>query len=214
MYGTRHPRYLFTRGLVTVGDRCGLVRGLRGATPCIRQSCPIWSIETSKETRMATIEDRMAKAFGLEGDAWERHANPWSVYTRIPIPALLTAAIWTRKWIGWGSLAPVGAVCVWAVVNPKVFPRPRTFDRWASKAVLGERVWANRKEVPVPERHRVAPHVLTGFNALGVPFVARGLVVLDPWLVLFGLAVHMAGKNWFMDRMALLYDDVKADRSA
>ena len=80
-----------------------------------------------------------------------------------------------------------------------------------SKAVLGERVWANRKEVPVPQRHRVAPHVLTGVNALGVPFVARGLVVLDPWLVLFGLAVHMAGKNWFMDRMALLYDDVAAD---
>jgi hypothetical protein len=34
--------------------------------------------------------------------------------------------------------------------------------------------------------------------------------VLDPWLVLFGLAVHMAGKNWFMDRMALLYDDITA----
>lgn len=91
-----------------------------------------------------------------------------------------------------------------------MFPRPRTFDGWASKAVLGERVWANRKEVPVPERHRVAPHVLIGINALGVPFVVRGLVVLDPWLVLFGLAVHMSGKTWFLDRMALLYDDVTA----
>jgi hypothetical protein len=110
-----------------------------------------------------------------------------------------------------GSLVPLGAVCVWTAINPRVFPRPRTFDRWASKAVLGERVWANRKEVPVPERHRVAPQVLTGINALGLPFVARGLVVLDPWLVLFGLAVHVAGKNWFMDRMALLYDDVAAD---
>jgi uncharacterized protein DUF6653 len=28
--------------------------------------------------------------------------------------------------------------------------------------------------------------------------------------VLFGLAVHMAGKNWFLDRMAILYDDVTA----
>ena len=159
---------------------------------------------------MATTEDRMAKAFGLEGDAWERHAHPWSVYTRIPIPALLAAAIWTRTWIGRRSLVPVAAVCVWTAINPRVFPRPRTFDRWASKAVLGERVWANRDKVPVPERHRVAPHLLTGLNALGVPFIARGLVVLDPWLVLFGLAVYMAGKNWFMDRMALLYDDVTA----
>jgi len=50
-------------------------------------------------------------------------------------------------------------------------------------------------------------------NALGVPFIARGLAVLDPWLVLFGLSVHTAGKNWFMDRMALLYDDVTAGPS-
>jgi hypothetical protein len=42
--------------------------------------------------------------------------------------------------------------------------RPHTFDLWASKAVLGERVWANRKEVPVPERYRVAPHVLIGMT--------------------------------------------------
>ena len=27
-------------------------------------------------------------------------------------------------------------------------------------------------------------------------------------MVLFGLAVHMAGKNWFLDRMALIYDDM------
>jgi hypothetical protein len=43
---------------------------------------------------------------------------------------------------------------------------------------------------------------------LGVPFVARGLVGRDGWMVLFGLAVQMAGKIWFIDRMAILYDDV------
>jgi hypothetical protein len=37
---------------------------------------------------------RLTKAFGLsDADAWRRHANPWSVYTRIPVPLLLTAAI-------------------------------------------------------------------------------------------------------------------------
>jgi uncharacterized protein DUF6653 len=35
----------------------------------------------------------VATAFGLELDAWQRHANPRSVYTRIPIPPLLVAAI-------------------------------------------------------------------------------------------------------------------------
>jgi hypothetical protein len=154
------------------------------------------------------MDAKMAKAFGLEGDAWQRHANPWSVYTRIPIPPLLVAAIWTRTWIGWRSLVPVGLVCAWAAINPRAFRPPRSLDHWASRGVLGETYWANRKEVPVPARHRVAPNLLSAVSALGVPFVARGLVVRDGWMVLFGLAVQMAGKIWFIDRMAILYDDV------
>jgi hypothetical protein len=40
---------------------------------------------------------RLAGAFGLtDADARRRHANPWSVYTRIPISLLLTVAIWSR----------------------------------------------------------------------------------------------------------------------
>jgi hypothetical protein len=155
-----------------------------------------------------TMDAHMAKAFGLEGDAWQRHANPWSVYTRIPIPPLLAAAIWTRTWIGWRSLVPVGLVCAWTAINPRVFPPPRSLDNWASKAVLGETYWANRQKVPVPGRHRVAPKVLTAVNALGLPFIVRGLVVRNAWTVLFGLAIQTAGKTWFLDRMALLYDDV------
>jgi hypothetical protein len=161
-----------------------------------------------------TMDARMAKAFGLEGDAWQRHANPWSVYTRIPIPALLAMAIWSRTRIGWRSLVPVALVCAWAVINPRAFPPPRSLDRWASRGVLGETYWANRKEVPVPPRHRVAPTVLKAVSALGVPFVARGLVVRNRWMVLFGLAVQTAGKVWFIDRMALLYDDVAPSGSA
>jgi hypothetical protein len=159
---------------------------------------------------MAAIEKSMATAFGLEGDAWQRHANPWSVYTRIPVPAALVAAIWTYAWIGWWSLVPVAVVCAWIAINPRAFPPPRSTDRWASKAVLGEALWANRNHVPVPARHRVAPNVLIAINTLGLPFIVWGLVALDVWIALFGLAVHMAGKCWFIDRMALLHDDMAA----
>jgi hypothetical protein len=61
-----------------------------------------------------SLERGLAKAFGLSSeDAWRRHANPWSIYTRIPIPALLVAAIWTRTWIGWWSLVAVSLCLVW-----------------------------------------------------------------------------------------------------
>jgi hypothetical protein len=155
-----------------------------------------------------TRDARLAEAFGLQGDAWRRHANPWSVCTRLPVPPLLAAAIWSRDRIGRWSLVPVGLVCAWTAVNPRVFPPPRSLDSWASRAVLGEVLWADRARVPVPPRHRVAPNVLQALSALGVPFVVRGLVARDGWTVAFGLAVQLAGKAWFLDRMALLYDDM------
>ena len=161
-----------------------------------------------------SMDTTLAKAFGLRGESWQRHANPWSVYTRLPIPPLLAAAIWSRHRIGRWSLVPVGVVCAWTAINPRAFPPPRSVDHWASKGVLGETYWAKRKEVPIPPRHRVAPNVLSALSALGVPFVARGLVVRDGWMVTFGLAVQVAGKVWFLDRMALLYDDVTPPASA
>jgi hypothetical protein len=112
-------------------------------------------------------------------------------------------------WLGWWCLVPLAAVVVWTIVNPRVFPPPRSLDHWASRAVLGEKCWEARRERPIPKHHLVAPWLLTGLNAAGVPFVVRGLVVLDPWLTAFGLTVHMAGKNWFIDRMALLYDEMQ-----
>ncbi len=161
-----------------------------------------------------SLEKAMAATFRLDGDGWKRHANPLSVYTRIPIPALLCAAVWSRDWIGWWCLAPVAAVILWAAVNPTFFKPATSIDHWASRAVLGETYWADRAENPVPERYRRAPLVLTLINTLGLPFVIWGLVELDFWIVAFGLAVHMAGKNWFLDRMALLFDDMTADESA
>ncbi|PRY50229.1 hypothetical protein LY71_104266 [Geodermatophilus tzadiensis] len=155
-----------------------------------------------------TLDATMARAFGLDEDTWQRHANPWSVYTRIPVPSLLVGAIWSRTRIGRWCLVPVGAVCAWTAVNPRAFPPPRSLDHWASRAVLGETDWARRRTVPVPPRHRAAPNVLGAVSALGVPFVVRGLVVRNGWMVLFGLGVQTAGKLWFLDRMALLHDDV------
>jgi hypothetical protein len=152
-------------------------------------------------------EQAMVKAFGMDDDVWRRHANAWSVYTRIPIPAMLALAVWSRSWIGRWSLLPVGAVAAWTAVNPRAFPPPRSTDRWATRAVLGEQLWtASRKEGTVTAR-RVAPAVLTGLNTVGAAVVARGLAVRDPWMTAAGLAVHMAGKNWFLDRMVWHYED-------
>lgn len=158
-----------------------------------------------------SLTARVAKAFGLSGeDAWRRHANPWSVYSRIPVPLLLVFAIWSRVWLGWWSLVPVGIVVLWTIVNPRVFPPPRSMDSWASRAVMGEQVWARRSEIPVPDRHLWAPIALSVLSAAGLPFLVWGLIALEPWVTALGLVIQTSGKMWFLDRMVWLYDDVSS----
>ncbi|HEU4559603.1 MAG TPA: DUF6653 family protein [Longimicrobium sp.] len=159
-----------------------------------------------------TIERAMADAFRMDERAWARHANPWSVWTRNTALPLLSAAVWSRTWLGWWALAPVALAVLWTWLNPRLFPPPASTGSWASRAVLGERVWLNRGRIPVPEHHRRFPHVLSAVAAAGVPFVVWGLARLEPWPLLFGAALVYAGKLWFLDRMVWLYDDMK-DRS-
>ena len=74
----------------------------------------------------------------------------------------------------------------WKWLNPRIFRRPESMDNWASRGVLGERVWLNRDDVPVPQRHRIVPHVLNCVTAIGTVFVVWGLVALTVWPTLLG----------------------------
>lgn len=155
-----------------------------------------------------TVERKIAAALSMDDATWLRHANPWSVWTRASVMPLVILAVWSREWLGSWCLAPIVASVVWMWLNPRVFQPPRSTDNWASRGVLGERVWLNRDQVPVPAHHRVAPHVLNSITAIGTVFVVWGLVALAVWPTLLGVALIYCGKLWFLDRMAWLYQDM------
>jgi len=48
------------------------------------------------------------------------------------------------------------------------------------------------------------------FGLEGDAWQRHARVVRDGWMTVLGVAVQMAGKIWFLDRMALLYHDVTA----
>ena len=56
---------------------------------------------SSSQAAGVTGETKLAKAFGLGGENWMRHASPVSVWTRFAVLPLLAAAVWSRDWIGW-----------------------------------------------------------------------------------------------------------------
>ncbi len=147
-------------------------------------------------------------SFAMTDEVWKRHSNPWSVWTRIPFIMLFALAVWSRIWIGGWALIPVALLLIWTWINPRAFPPPSSTDNWASKAVLGERVWLNRTTVPIPEHHRLAAKLLSTLSAIGVPFYVWGLYALEIWPTVLGTSLILFGKVWFIDRMAWLYEDM------
>jgi hypothetical protein len=156
-----------------------------------------------------TLERSIAGAFALDDETWRRHANPWSVASRNTVLPILILAFWSRAGLGWYALVPVALALFWTWYNPRIFPAPRTFDSWASKAVFGERFWLNRDVVPVPVHHRTVPNILSAVAGAGMLLVVWGVYAFDPWPALFGMALVYCGKLWFLDRMAWLYEDMQ-----
>lgn len=156
-----------------------------------------------------TFDSRIANLFRMDDATWARHANPWSVFTRATVFPILILAIWSRVWIGWWSLLLVAIALAWNWLNPRLFAKPRSTQNWASQAVLGERVWINRDQIPIPKHHRVFPNVLNLFSGIGTVFIIWGLIALAPWPTGLGLVITYAGKFWFLDRMVWLYSEMK-----
>jgi len=150
---------------------------------------------------------RLAVAFGLEGDGWMRHANKWSVWTRFSVVSLFALAIWSRDWIGLWCLVPVALAAVWMFTNPLFFRAPDSTRNWASRAVLGERIWVDRKSADIPAAFRspATANIANGLSALGLGFLAYGLIDLDLVATVAGILIVHIGKAWYMDRMVLMY---------
>lgn len=161
-----------------------------------------------------SIESRLSRWFRMTDEVWARHANPWSVWTRYTCLPLLALAVWSRTWIGPWAWLPVALVVLWTWFNPRVFPKPKSTNNWASKAVLGERVWLNRARVPTPPHHARAIRVLNALAAAGFVLCVGGLIALDLWATVSGLVLTILGKSWFLDRMVWLYDEMRGADSA
>jgi hypothetical protein len=152
-----------------------------------------------------TSESRFAQLFGLRGENWIRHANPISVWTRFTVLSLLAISIWSRDWIGWYCLIPITLSMVWMMVNPLLFPKPRSTKNWASKGVFGERIFADRKRVEIPDQFRSrVPNIANAYSSLGIVLLAYGLVSIRVLPIIAGIVIVHGGKLWYIDRMVLL----------
>lgn len=159
-----------------------------------------------------TIERKIARAFNLTDDNWMKHANPISVWTRYSVLPLIVLAFWSRAWMGWWCLAPGITAILWMFFNPVFFNKPKSTKNWASKAVLGERVFLNRDEVSIPESHITPLHgILNIISSIGMLLSIWAIIYYSIWAAILGVALAYLGKSWYLDRMVWLYDDMKSE---
>ncbi len=151
----------------------------------------------------------LQKIFLPDDESWLRHANPWSIWTRFATLPFLILAIWSRTWIGWYCLIPVCILIVWIVINPRLFKKPSSFASWGSRAVLGERAYLKRKEVPIPDHHTLPIKILNILQTIGGLILVYGLWKLNVYLTLHGATAIYLSKMWFLDRMVWLYEETK-----
>lgn len=152
------------------------------------------------------------KLMAMDDDAWARHANPWSGWSRLSCIPLLALAVWSRAWIGWWSLIPIGLAIAWTWLNPRLFGPPKSLDNWMSRGVLGERIFLARKKHPIPAHHERAGVILAGMSAPGVVILLYGLLVLDGRATLCGAVLTALPKLWFLDRMVWLQRDMEKQK--
>lgn len=142
----------------------------------------------------------------MSDEAWRRHANPWSVYTRFAaIPAMILA-IWSRVWLGWWALVPVAAVIVWLLLNPHVFAAVTVARGWAAKGIYGEKLWLHEPD-RVPPAYRALLRWLAVPGLAGFGLLAWGLAELSVWPTVFGGTLIVLAQLWRIDRLGLLYED-------
>jgi hypothetical protein len=147
----------------------------------------------------------------MNDHAWRRHAHPWSVYTRFATIPPLVLAVWSRTWIGWWCLVPLALLAGWLRLNVRVFPPVDRPTAWASKGIYGERIWATQAD-QVPAHHRHALRLIALPGLCGIVLLVWGLVALEAWPTVAGVALVVLAQLWRIDRLVWMYDELLTRR--
>jgi len=149
----------------------------------------------------------------MDEATWARHANPWSVYSRFTALPLIALSVWSRWWLGWDALYPLGFTIFWIWLNPRLFPAPKSTDNWASKGVMGEQLFLRRRKLLLPIPRVKYAHLYTLVSIVGVGVMMYGLWKFDIYATVIGMLVAMISKTLFLHQMVKLYETVQEKKS-
>lgn len=105
-------------------------------------------------------------------------------------------------------VSALGGACRILDLDQSAAVRGPGTDNWASKSVLGERIWLRRNTTSIPRHHATATLILAAASAIGALQFAYGIIALDASMTASGMLLTMLTKAWFLDRMVWLFEDM------
>ena len=130
----------------------------------------------------------------LSEKTWQRHSNPLSAWSRALSFVLLPIIIWYL----------LIAFIIWLIINPLLFPNPKSQSGWMSRAVIGEKIYTASGKVKADlstalnftNLVTVLILIYTSYNQM---LVATILLTIISYLLKF----------WYLDKMVYLADSNK-----
>lgn len=158
---------------------------------------------------MSKAHRTISAAMGMDSDKWLRHANKWSVWSRLAAVPLFPLAIWARSWIGWpGTVISLVGIALWLWLNVRLFAPATSDQSWEARAILGEKMWLDRKVHTIPAEHlRFIARLNIGSALMLLP-TAFGAIVFDFWAASLGACGLVVGQLWALDRYSWIYADL------
>ncbi|GGB54787.1 hypothetical protein GCM10011316_28570 [Roseibium aquae] len=125
-------------------------------------------------------------------------------------PICFAAALWSNASLGpWLAIGFAIAVLVVLSGLSSLLPPARRSESWAARATYGERIWMNRLAVPVCQADARPVSMLSLAGITGMAVMAGGAWLNDPVILGGGLAVYLAARFVFFDRLGALYVKMK-----
>jgi hypothetical protein len=131
----------------------------------------------------------------VETAFWDPHASPASVWGLIATYPLVVVAVYRRSWPLF-----VATLCS-VVVNLRIPSPPEDDTAWATRVVLGERVWLDRGLSSQPTALAV-----TGVGAAVQLYTLRAALARRPGRTVLGTVASVLSMFVFFEQMVRLYE--------
>ncbi len=130
----------------------------------------------------------------MKEQTWERHSNPWSVWTRVLTNPLVYVPVWNHSW---RQAIPIAA---WFLLNPRLFPPPKDGSSWATRSASGEQIWTRTT-------HADLPMLINTLSGLFFVVALYSAYTRQLWKLISLGGFALVFKLWFLERMVAYYDE-------